>query len=875
MERRNIRPGTRVLRVVRDLLLTLILLVSMGTASTGISSPPSSPNGQIRTPGSGQASGAGSPAGLPGRATPTLPAASVRRGAQPFVTVLCRFPDVPGEPESPAFFERLFSDTYPGLNHYWRTVSYGAISLDGSSVVGWYVLPHDSDAYRTGLRDKTTPASVITADLQRLAEDCTAAVNVPINWEQIYGINLVFNASLDRPLGGRVCLIIMGMDKCYGATWIWAANAGNQAIWAHEMGHSFGLLHSSSDLGATYNNVWDVMSYSGAYGFDPEYRQIAQDPLAFAKESLGWIPADRKFVAAPDSEATITLERLAAPGPDGYLLAEIPIPGEDFQARGAAARFYTVEARRQVDYDGNLPGEAVVIHEVDRGRATPARAVSMKLAGDDGGNGASTSSAMWTPGSSFRDFEHGIAVTVERATSSGFVVTITTRRLPWPLTPYDHSIAPAGEIAFAWQPVPDAAGYQLEITPEAGQEAATPAIETAASAGYRALLAPGIYRWRVRSLSAEGAQPWTTPWEVTVGRLQPAAGVEAAALDAEPAAAHGHVSTAVDGHGDAYALWAGSVTSSQVSAEPELMGGVAADVFFAYRPAGGAWGPPIKINDDPAIFHSYPSIATDGAGNAYAIWIASSNPGFEADVYFAYRPHAAAAGAESGWSDSVRVNGPGLVAAVSPALAVNPQGDAYAAWIDVRTGHAAVYFAERLHDIGATAGGVAGEWSANTLISDDPQTAFFPPSLAADARGNVYLAWQQECRCNRFDLIFAGRPAGGAWGAAAPIVPNPTGLMLNWPSLVVDANDTLYAVWQDDRGAIVELYAARCGPNCGLPVAGASAWGNAIWLGRDADPRSAPAAHVKVDERGNACVSWPDTTGLAGCLEFPLANASQ
>ena len=813
----------------------------------------------------GQLRGSNSSASQTIRATPSLPDARGRRGVLPFVTVLCKFSDVAEEPESPAFFERLLGDSYPGLDDYWRTVSYGSISLTGSIVVGWYTMPHSSDAYRTRLRDAHTADSIVTADLQRLAEDCTAAADRPIDWARYYGINLVFNANLDRPRGGQVCMVLGGVDKCYGATWIWASMAGEQAIWAHEMGHSFGLRHSSLNPGTTNDNVWDVMSDRGACGFDREYHRIAQDPIAYDKDALGWIPADRKFVAAPDSETTITLERLAIPGPDGYLLAQIPIPGADPSAADAATHFHTVEARRPAGYDHSLPGEAVVIHEVDAERGSPARPVTVQhdSAGDMAG--MSHSSDMWTPGSIFRNPEHGIAVAVEQATPTGFVVTITTRHLPWPLAPRDHALVPAGSIAFAWQPVPDADGYRLEITSVDEQRGATLVVETVASASYSADLAPGIYRWRVRSLSDEGAGSWTPSWELTVSHLRPAAGVEASPLDAQPPGARGRVAVAINGHGDTYAIWAALEEGSQAFTGQPTLGDAATDIYFSYRAAGGSWEPPVKVNDDPGVSHSSPAIATDGAGNAYAIWIASDGSGNTADIYFAYRPISTLEETESGWSASEWVNDvPGLAAFVSPSLAVDPQGNAFAAWIDSREGPAAVYFAHRLQ-------GATEKWRANIRISGDSQASIFPPSIIADAQGNVYLAWQQARRCSGVDLYFVGRTAWGMWGAFTEITPNPTGLLLHGPSLVVDPSGVVHAVWQEEHGSLVELYAASCGLNCGLPVAGASALGNAIWLGRDTEPRRAPAAHIQVDERGSVCVAWPDATGQAGCLELSPA----
>ena len=121
--------GSRVLRILQGLLLVLFLLNSVQAATNAIPPVGSSPMGQPSTLSSGQ----GAPAGQAIRPTPRLPGAQVQRGARPFLTVLCRFPDVPGEPKPPAFFERLLGESYPGLGDYWRTVSYGAIGLAGST----------------------------------------------------------------------------------------------------------------------------------------------------------------------------------------------------------------------------------------------------------------------------------------------------------------------------------------------------------------------------------------------------------------------------------------------------------------------------------------------------------------------------------------------------------------------------------------------------------------------------------------------------------------------------------------------------------------------------------------------------------------------
>jgi hypothetical protein len=125
-----------------------------------------------------------------------------------------------------------------------------------------------------------------------------------------------------------------------------------------------------------------------------------------------WIPAARKYVAAPGSRAQITLEQLAQPQADNFLMAVIALPGE-------GGRYYTVEARRRVGYDRNLPMDAVVIHLVDPESRPTAIVMSHEPV-----EGVLVDSA-WVPGMVFRDARNGVEVAVDAATETGFVVTIT------------------------------------------------------------------------------------------------------------------------------------------------------------------------------------------------------------------------------------------------------------------------------------------------------------------------------------------------------------------------------------------------------------------------------------------------------------------
>ena len=251
------------------------------------------------------------------------------------------------------------------------------------------------------------------------------------------GINMMFNTDFDNgwAWGGSRYLTLDGVTKSWSTTWEPPWAYADISVIQHEMGHGFGLHHSSTPWGGTtdpYLNVWDVMSEDryhcdgGSPFIDPTYGCIAQHTISYHKDFLGWIPAGQKFTVALGSITTITLEQLALPATANYKMAQIPIGG-------SSTHFYTVEARRLTGYDGKLPGAAVIIHEVDTTRsAAPAWIV------DPDGPPSSDPGAMWVVGETYFDATNNIRVRVDSATATGFQVTIGNnatqskgKGLPW------------------------------------------------------------------------------------------------------------------------------------------------------------------------------------------------------------------------------------------------------------------------------------------------------------------------------------------------------------------------------------------------------------------------------------------------------------
>lgn len=341
---------------------------------------------------------------LDGRA----PAALAVTGAQPFVTVLCAFPDVADVHKPLDYFQGMYGGDVPALNHYWPTLSYGTISVDGSTAFGPYTLPQPLAHYLPG----------DSPDLAALAQDCASAADADVAFPTYSGISFVFNTDIGCcAWGGPQSLTVDGLTRTYRLTWLppWAWN--NISVVMHEMGHSFGLPHSSGDYGQVYDSPWDVMSKDRAncaITRDPVYNCVGQGTIAYHLGLLGWLPPARRYVHAGGAQ-TIRLTPLDAPGDEGYMMAQIPIDG-------SATHFYTVEARQRAGYDAKLPGSGLIIHEVVTSRVRPARVVDPDNNGDPG-----DSAALWTVGETFIG-QDNVVVTVDEAVGDGYQVTIANER---------------------------------------------------------------------------------------------------------------------------------------------------------------------------------------------------------------------------------------------------------------------------------------------------------------------------------------------------------------------------------------------------------------------------------------------------------------
>jgi hypothetical protein len=162
--------------------------------------------------------------------------------------------------------------------------------------------------------------------------------------------------------------------------------------------------------------------------------------MFFAGSIMGILPPARILTHALGAASeTINIERLAQPPnvAGTYLMAKAQVADT-----GGLQTYYTIESRKRVGYDQNVPGDGVIIHRVVQTNLPLSPDATIMLpTGTTGGV-----NAIWAPGSTFLSVADNVSITVNsyNASTGTASVTITAATDPGPRPVTTHgSVAEA------------------------------------------------------------------------------------------------------------------------------------------------------------------------------------------------------------------------------------------------------------------------------------------------------------------------------------------------------------------------------------------------------------------------------------------------
>jgi hypothetical protein len=251
-----------------------------------------------------------------------------------------------------------------------------------------------------------------------------------------------------------------------------------------------------------------------------------------------------------------------------------------------------------------------------------------------------------------------------------------------------------------------------------------------------------------------------------------------------------------------------------------------------FTPSAG-WGTAELIETDDAGNAGRAQVAIDPNANAVAVWRQSD--GMRPNIWASrFTPSA-------GWGTAELIETDDAGSADSPQVALDPNGDAVAVWIQSDGARDNVW-ANRFTP---TAG-----WGTAELIETDDVDSAFAPQVAVDSNGNAVAVWSQSdgLRPNIWANHFT--PSAG-WGTAELIETDDAGIAGS-PQVAVDPNGNAVAIWHQSDDMRFNIWANRFTPTAG--------WGTAERIDTD-DVDSAFAPQVAVDPNGNALAVWRQSDG--------------
>ena len=245
---------------------------------------------------------------------------------------------------------------------------------------------------------------------------------------------------------------------------------------------------------------------------------------------------------------------------------------------------------------------------------------------------------------------------------------------------------------------------------------------------------------------------------------------------------------------------------------------------------GSGWGTADLIVTNSLGLIQHPRVVIDDSGNAIAVW-----PQYHG-MQFSIFVDRYVVGA--GWGTVGLVETDDLHDAISPTVAVDGEGNAFALWVQENSTNTSIWASRYVVGIG---------WGASELIETNDSGYAGEPQIATDPAGNAIAVWPHNYDVSSNSTIWTNRyVAGSGWGVAEMVEADDS-LSASSPQVAVDTAGNAIAVWSQYDGFRFNTSSSRYVVNVG--------WGTPQLIGTN-DSAIPTSPQVAVDASGNAITIW-------------------
>lgn len=285
---------------------------------------------------------------------------------------------------------------------------------------------------------------------------------------------------------------------------------------------------------------------------------------------------------------------------------------------------------------------------------------------------------------------------------------------------------------------------------------------------------------------------------------------------------------AVNLEGNAIAVWAQGDFEGTVE-----VGETGSAIWSSRYTADGGWEASVRVDSEDAGEASDAHVALDADANAIAVW--HQFDGTKESIW------ASRSTPDGGWDPPTIIDPNNRGHAGDPRVAIDPDGNAIAAWHQSDSTRAQIWSNDFTPGKG---------WGTATRIDSNNQGEARLPDVAMDRDGNAIVVWHQP-HGSRRSIWSNRRTPSAAWGSPERIDAEDIG-DADHARIGVDADGYAIAVWKQSNGITTDIWANRYVPG--------EDWGEAQRI-EATDDGDALDPGVAVSASGDAVAVWPRYDG--------------